>query len=35
MSSAASLPMIVPALAAAAFYFAFWYRPYRRRPHAT
>jgi len=37
MSSAAFLPMIAfatAALAAAAFYFAYGYRPYRRRPHA-
>jgi hypothetical protein len=37
MSSAARQPMIAPAttsLVAAAFYFAFGYRPYRRRPHA-
>jgi hypothetical protein len=37
MPSAARQPMIAPAtaaLAAAAFYFAFGYRPYRRRPHA-
>jgi hypothetical protein len=37
MSSAARQPMIEPAmaaLAAAAFYFAFGYRPYGRRPHA-
>ena len=37
MSYAAFLPMIAfatAALAAAAFYFAYGYRPYRRRPHA-
>jgi hypothetical protein len=37
MPSAVLQPMIAPAtaaLAAAVFYFAFGYRPYRRRPHA-
>jgi hypothetical protein len=37
MSSSAPLPMIAPvtaSLAGAVFYFAFGYRPYRRRPHA-